>query len=196
MKIKYLAGVDEAGRGPIAGPVAVAVVSWPKSKSLDILKEIGVGDSKKLTAKKRRSVYDWAIKERGKGELLFAGTLVSEKTIDKKGIVFAIRHGVATCLSRLEISPDDLSIKLDGNLLAPEIYKNQETIIGGDGKDLLIGLASVIAKVTRDDFMEKISVDYPDYGFSKHKGYGTKAHYEAIKIHGICNIHRKSFIKI
>lgn len=195
MKIKYFAGIDEAGRGPIAGPVSVAVAVWPADMDMTLLSEIGVRDSKKLTAKRRREIYDWAIGERQSDRLSFAGILVPETMIDKKGIVFAIRHGLAVCLERLKLNPAEVAIRLDGSLFAPPEYKNQETIIGGDGKDLLIGLASVIAKVGRDEYMIKISDQYPEYDFAKHKGYGTRAHYEAIKENGLCPIHRRSFLK-
>lgn len=194
-KIRFFIGIDEAGRGPIAGPVSVGVVVWPADRDLGILSEMGAKDSKKMTHKQREKIYDWAMKEREDGNLTFAGSLISEKIIDKYGIVFAIKSGIKKCLSRVDVNPPETMIRLDGGLKAPSRFANQETIIGGDGKDLIIGLASIVAKVGRDRYMMEIAQEYPNYNFDKHKGYGTKAHYEAIKEFGLCEIHRRSFLK-
>jgi len=119
---------------------------------------------------------------------------VSERLIDRNGMGWALRTAVARVLAKLSLPLNETSILLDGGLKAPANYINQKTIIRGDEKEWLIALASIIAKVKRDRFLVRLARKYPEYGFERHKGYGTKAHYEAIKRYGLCQIHRKSFL--
>ncbi len=193
--MKYLLGIDEAGRGPLAGPVAVGVVLVKKDFDWGMI--LGVGDSKKITPKNREAVFGQAEILKKNGSLDFHVTMTSAKDIDTIGIVPSINKAMLNCLNNLKkrnsFGEKEVVIKLDGALRAPSNFPNQETIIKGDAKELCIGLASIMAKVTRDRYMEKISVKYPEYDFAKHKGYGTKTHRESIKKYGFCNIHRRSF---
>ncbi|MEK7650444.1 MAG: ribonuclease HII [Patescibacteria group bacterium] len=204
--LQYLVGVDEAGRGPLAGPVAVGIVCLPAialaeaglgagEEILAIFGEKGVRDSKKLSEKKREEIFD-RIQELKKEEKLdFVVTLVSNKVIDEKGISVAIKSGISECLKKLNLKPESCLIKLDGGLKASGNYLNQETIIRGDEQEPVIALASICAKVVRDKWMGELARKYPNYALEKHKGYGTKSHYEALKKSGISPIHRKSFLK-
>lgn len=201
--LQYLVGVDEAGRGPLAGPVAVGVVSLLAGEAglgmseeiLAIFGEKGVRDSKKLSEKKREEIFG-KIQELKKEEKLdFVVTLVSNKVIDEKGISFAIKSGISECLKKLNLKPESCLIKLDGGLKASQEFTNQETIVRGDEQEPVIALASICAKVIRDRWMGELARKYPEYGLEKHKGYGTKSHYEALKKSGISPIHRKSFLK-
>lgn len=188
---KFIAGIDEAGRGPIAGPVSVGVLVVEK-KHLRFLR--GIKDSKKLSEKARE---EWFFKIKTLSEkniFRWSVVLVSEKIIDKKGISFAIRTGIHASLTKLKVG-ENTEILLDGALKAPAVYKYQKTIIKGDEKKPVISAASIMAKVVRDRHMKKISKKYPDYAFEKHKGYGTKEHYKKIKKHGLSKIHRRSFLK-
>lgn len=191
--LKWTIGIDEAGRGPVAGPVAVGLfaVAGELPEDLRLTK-----DSKKLSAKKRQ---EWVEKiKAGKSEGLdiqFAYSLVSSDTIDNRGITQAIKIGIKKCLEKIEHEPAQTRVILDGGLRAPTEYQNQETIIGGDASESLIALASVVAKVARDNYMTKIADDYPAYGFKQHKGYGTAYHMAKIKECGMCEIHRRSFLK-
>ena len=127
--------------------------------------------------------------------LNFVVISVGNKTVDKIGIVSALNLCVKKCLEKLILLPEDTHIILDGSLYAPKIYKNQETIIRGDEKESLIAAASIVAKVSRDWYMSNLPEKYKVYGFEKHKGYGTKSHYAAIKEYGVSDIHRRSFLK-
>lgn len=190
--MKYVLGVDEAGRGPLAGPVAVGVVAV--LEGYDILAAFpGLNDSKKLSEKKREVLFKTLQEEIKAGNVRATVTLVSAARIDGKGIAPAVRHGVDTGVRKLLPNPGEGKIWLDGSLKAPSEYE-QETVIGGDGLVPAIMLASVAAKVTRDRMMLKLDTEYPEYGFGKHKGYGTKAHMEIIRTHGPCKEHRKSFL--
>ncbi len=197
---KYIIGIDEVGRGPLAGPVAVGAVLIYSEHYRRVAKLFPViKDSKKLSANKRE---EWLAKIRAaekSGFLKTAVSLVSASVVDKKGIVPSIKTALAKSLKQLEAlhRPSLCSAKvlLDGGLKAPVHYKNQKTIIKGDEKELVIALASIVAKVTRDALMVKLGKKYPVYGFEQHKGYGTRAHYVAIKKHGINPHHRKSFLK-
>ena len=182
-KIKLIAGVDEAGRGPLAGPVAVASVIMPLDK--DIIE--GVNDSKKLTEKKREKLFDEIIEK----AIAYHIELVDHKTIDEINILNATKLGMKTCIEKLSIKPDLVlidAVKLD-------VQVPTESIIKGDAKSYNIACASILAKVSRDRLMLELDAIYPEYGFKKHKGYGTKAHIEALKQFGKCDIHRNSFIK-
>ena len=187
---EYIIGIDEVGRGPIAGPVTVGAVLLPNSYSWHDFK--GLKDSKKLT-KKDREV--WFSQVRGMGGISYKVSSVSEKVIDKKGIVYSIRLAILRSLNKLDVNPKECLVLLDGGLCAPKKFVYQKTIIRGDEKEYSIALASIMAKVTRDRKMVQLSKKYPEYGFDSHKGYGTKRHYEEIKKHGMCDIHRRSFFK-
>ncbi len=191
---KWLVGIDEAGRGPLAGPVSVGVVVAP-SAFKTVFKKYAVKDSKKLSEKDREQWYKWLNKERREGKLNFATALVSNQIIDKQGIVPAVRLGIKRCLARLNLEPEECEVLLDGSLKAPLIFKSQKTIIKGDETEPIIALASIAAKVRRDRYMCRLAAEYPKYQFEIHKGYGTKAHYAALKKHGLSTIHRLSFLK-
>lgn len=189
---KWLVGIDEAGRGPLAGPVSVGVVKIPTDFDWDLIP--GVNDSKKISEKKRDVIFELTNTLVKQGLFSYSVKLVSASSIDSKGIVPAITRAIGAGIKELELDPKDCFIKLDGSLKAPSEFE-QETIIKGDSKERVIGLASIMAKVTRDNFMKKIAVDYPEYGFEGHKGYGTKAHREAISKFGFTNEHRQSYCK-
>lgn len=195
MKTKYIIGIDEAGRGPLAGPVAVGAILIPSDFDKWPLKR-GLRDSKKLSEKKREEVFKWM---KGQSEIRMSVALVSAEVIDRDGIVVAIKHGVNGVVKRVSkgfsLRDREVSVLLDGGLCAPEKFKNQKTIVRGDEKELTIALASIAAKVTRDRFMTRLAKLYSLYGLEKHKGYGTKAHIAAIGEHGLSKIHRKSFCK-
>lgn len=180
---KLIAGIDEAGRGPLAGPVAVAIAIMPLDK--DSIIE-GVNDSKKLSEKKREALYDQIVDK----AIAYHVELVDEDTIDSINILNATKLGMLTCLETIDPKPDITlidAVKLDTE------YPT-ESIIKGDALSYSIACASILAKVTRDRLMLELDEKYPEYGFKKHKGYGTKAHIEALKKYGKCPIHRNSFI--
>jgi ribonuclease HII len=197
MKQRWIIGIDEAGRGPLAGPVAVGVALVAFDFNWELLS--GVNDSKKLTAKKREEIFLVAKKLKVLKQLNYAVVMVDAKTIDKIGIVPAIKKALTKALHKVagNFNPKELKVLLDGGLKAPSEYLNQETIIKGDGKEKVIGLASIMAKVTRDNYLIKISQDkdLQPYGLEVHKGYGTKRHREAIAALGLSSIHRVSFCK-
>jgi len=179
-----VAGIDEAGRGPLAGPVAVACVIMP----LDNDKIIeGINDSKKLTAKKRELLFE-KIKEVA---IDYSIVLVDEKKIDEINILNATKLGMKNALNQLKNRP--YAVLVDAVKIETDII--QENIIHGDALSYNIAAASILAKVTRDKLMEEYAVKYPEYHFEKHKGYGTKLHIEMLKKYGKCEIHRDSFIK-
>lgn len=191
--MRYIVGVDEAGRGPLAGPVAVGVVAV--EEGYDILARFpGLNDSKKLSEKKRDALFKLLQEEIRAGNVRATVTLSSVAMIDGKGIASTVRHGVDTGIRKLLPDPADGKVWLDGSLKAPNEYE-QETVIGGDGLIPAIMLASIAAKVTRDLRMLKVSKEYPLYDFAKHKGYGTKSHIEAIQTHGPSKEHRMSFLR-
>jgi ribonuclease HII len=190
--IQWHVGVDEAGRGPLAGPVAVGVACVPIGFVWDDF--IKVKDSKVMTEKARERVFLEAEAAREARRLNFHVALVSAEVIDTKGISHAVRQGIAECFAALALSPEETEVKLDGLLHAPKAFLNQETIICGDALEPAISLASIVAKVTRDRHMIAIHEQFPEYNFAKHKGYGTAAHYAAIREHGMCAEHRETFI--
>lgn len=192
MQRKYLIGVDEAGRGPLAGPVAVGVVKVPLDFDWELIP--GVGDSKVVSAEMRTALFRRAQELRHHHQLDFAVSQVGPSIIDTEGITFAIRLAMQRCITRLQLDPEEVSFRLDGSLSAPPEYV-QATIIKGDSLWPEIGLASIIAKVTRDRYMERIARRFTRYGFDEHKGYGTKAHRAAIARFGKCPIHRASYCK-
>lgn len=180
---KMVCGVDEAGRGPLAGPVFAAAVILPN----DIVIE-GLNDSKKLTEKKREKLYE----EIKKYAIDYNVASASEKEIDNINILNATFLAMKRAIEGLKIQPDFALI--DGNR-KPELKIDSQTIIKGDSLSASIAAASILAKVERDRLMKKLSEKYSQYQFSKHKGYGTKLHIDLIKQYGPCEIHRKSFLK-
>ena len=193
IKIKpFVVGVDEVGRGPLAGPVTVSVVFFRSLRSRNLLGIIK--DSKLLSEKRRGELARVLRKLRKKGEISFSIFSVSARTIDRIGIARAVRLATSRALLALGVGPR-APIYLDGSMRAPRKFKNQKTIIGGDTKFEIIAIASIVAKVFRDRKMTRFSKKYPHYGLDIHKGYGTNGHIRAIKKYGPCKIHRRSFIK-
>ena len=179
----HICGVDEVGRGPFAGPVVAAAVILPKD--CDILY---LNDSKKLSEKKRETLYDEIYE---KAEAIGIG-MASEKVIDDINILQATYRAMRSAIGKLDVVPDLL---LNDAVTIPEVSIRQVPIIKGDAKSASIAAASIVAKVTRDRMMKEYDGIYPGYQFAKNKGYGTKAHIEAIKAQGICDIHRRTFVK-
>ena len=192
--ITSIAGIDEAGRGPLAGPVVVACVVMPKYSMIE-----GVNDSKKVAEKKREKLYEQIIEE----ALGYGIGVISQEEIDRINILNATKEGLTTAIKEME---KDLKEKQRG-FDKPEIilvdaltkidtdHIPYRSIIKGDAKSYSIAAASIIAKVTRDRIMREWAEVYPMYGFEKHKGYGTAAHIAAIKEYGLCPLHRRSFVK-
>jgi len=180
---KYIAGVDEAGRGPLAGPVYAAAVILPEGVKID-----GINDSKKLSEKKREELFDVITKV----AVSYCVSSVDEKVIDEVNILNATHMAMCNAVDGLT-SPCDYVI-VDGNSIKG-MEKPHMTVVKGDAKSISIAAASILAKVSRDRYIKEMAKEYPEYGFEKHKGYGTKAHTDAILEHGICPIHRKTFLK-
>lgn len=180
--IKLLAGIDEAGRGPLAGPVCVACVVMPNESNIE-----GVNDSKKLSEKKREYLFDKIMSE----ALDVSVSLIDNNRIDEINILNATKQGMIDCIANLTIQPD--LVLIDATKIESKIPT--KSIIHGDAKSYQIACASIIAKVTRDRIMLEMDKKYPNYGFAKHKGYGTAAHILALQTFGPTEIHRKSFIK-
>ena len=192
--MRFMLGVDEAGRGPLAGPVAVGVVAVPEG--FDVAREFpGVADSKKLSENKREEIFKMLKTRVAKGDARFTVEFENEKVIDEEGIATAVHRALWRGVNSLAPDSSLVHVLLDGSLKAPPEY-SQETIINGDELVPLISLASIVAKVTRDRLMINLAKKYPEYSFEKHKGYGTKLHYEMLKKHGLCDIHRRSFIHL
>lgn len=191
--MKYSIGIDEVGRGPIAGPVTVCAFTFYKKvsfqKTLPKLK-----DSKKLSPAQRELWFAQIKTWQKEGVADFKVSSVSAVVIDKIGIVPAIQKALNSSLRSLAPKAQSL-VLLDGGLKAPFEYKKQKTIIKGDEKERVIALASIVAKVTRDRYMQKIAKKYPEYGFETNVGYGTKKHYDVIAIQGVTSLHRRSFLK-
>ncbi len=177
-------GVDEAGRGPLAGPVCAAAVILPEDCVID-----GLNDSKKLSEAKREMLYDIVV-EKALAYAVCYGTL---EEVERFNILEATYLAMNRAVAELAIKPD-LAL-IDGNRVPKGATVPCKTVVKGDSKSFSIAAASILAKVTRDRLMLQYAEKYPQYGFEKHKGYGTKDHYAAIKEHGICEIHRKSFLK-
>lgn len=180
---KVICGVDEAGRGPLAGPVCAAAVILPADIPIE-----GLNDSKKLSDKKRRELYP-LIKQHA---VAYSVVLVDEKEIDQVNILQATLRAMHDAVNGLSQKPD--YVLVDGNRL-PELDVEAEAVVHGDSLSASIAAASILAKVTRDDYMLEMDDKYPEYGFAVHKGYGTKAHYAALHEYGPCPIHRKTFLK-
>ena len=193
--IKKICGIDEAGRGPLAGPVVVASVIMPEDSMIE-----GVNDSKKVSEKKRELLYERITEE----AVAYGVGIIDQTEIDKVNILNATKEGLLLSIKELEL---DLKNKNRGFekpdiILVDALTKintdgiNYESIIKGDAKSYSIAAASIIAKVTRDRIMRQWDEVYPEYGFAKHKGYGTAAHIQAIKEYGMCPLHRRSFIHL
>ncbi len=195
--MSHLVGIDEAGRGPLAGPVAVGVVAVSVD-ALPCVKKFltGIRDSKKLSPRKRREWASVAEELRKRGLIDYAVSLVGAPYIDSHGITRAVSIGIARSIGKLKLVSSSTCVLLDGGLRAPRRFLMQETIIRGDSKEPLISLAAILAKVRRDRHMTLLSNMYHQYELDKHKGYGTKLHIKQIRKHGISSIHRKSFIHI
>ncbi len=191
---RYIVGIDEVGRGPIAGPVAVGAFICKLEFFDSISIDTPLRDSKKLTKKQREKWFEYLKLEKEKGNCDFAVSMVNAEWIDKVGIVRSIKKALESSLKKVVKDPKEVFVYLDGGLKAPEEFINQETIIKGDELHSVISCASIVAKVSRDTLMSKYGEEHPEYGFENHVGYGTKAHYEAIKKHGVSVLHRKTFI--
>ena len=181
--IKIICGVDEAGRGPLAGPVCAAAVILPEHLIIP-----GLTDSKKLTDKKRRELFP-VIQEQA---IAWGIGFASEQEIDEINILQATFLAMERALAQLNVKPD--LVLIDGNR-KKDFGVEAVTVVKGDSLSANIAAASVLAKVSRDDLMEKLAKEYPEYGFEIHKGYGTKAHYAALREHGDSPVHRQSFLK-
>ena len=180
---RTVCGVDEAGRGPLAGPVCAAAVILPAGLVID-----GLNDSKKLTDKKRRALFDVI----AQNAVSYGIAMASEREIDEINILQATFLAMQRALDKLEVRPG-LAL-IDGNR-AKDFGLPVRTIVKGDSLSASIAAASILAKVTRDRLMEELDETYPQYGFAVHKGYGTKRHYEALREYGPCGIHRQTFLK-
>lgn len=191
--MEYIVGVDEAGRGPLAGPVAVGVVAV--QKGFDWTQIPGVRDSKKMTPLQRERVYARLRALSQAGALRYAVSFASAQTIDRIGIVAAVGRALEQALQRLKVAPHVCSVLLDGSLKASAIWKKQKTIIRGDDSEPVISLASIAAKVERDRRMVRLAKKHQEYGFEVHKGYGTAVHIAAIKKHGLSLLHRATFCR-
>ncbi|MEK7669079.1 MAG: ribonuclease HII [Patescibacteria group bacterium] len=198
--MKYVVGIDEAGRGPLAGPVTVGAFIAEKKMEKWLLKNIfdnRLRDSKKLSPKKREEIYKKFLILKKTSRVFFSVSHISNKIIDKQGISKAIQIGINKSLQKLhhtsQNSKGTFDIRLDGLLKAPKEYKNQKTIIKGDEKNVFIACASIVAKVSRDRLMCRLIAKYPHYALEIHKGYGTKLHYSLLQKHGLSSLHRKSF---
>ena len=183
-EIQTICGIDEAGRGPLAGPVVVAAVIMPRDSMIE-----GVNDSKKVSEAKREKLYDQIINE----AISYGVGIVDQKKIDEINILQATKMGLTMAIKELKVRPQRIIVDALDKIDTCNIPYT--SIIKGDAKCYSISAASIIAKVTRDRIMRQWAEIYPQYGFEKHKGYGTKAHIEAIQKYGLTPLHRKSFVK-
>ncbi|MDF2656168.1 MAG: ribonuclease [Bacillota bacterium] len=181
--VRYIAGVDEVGRGPLAGPVVAAAVILPDDFSV-----LGVDDSKKLSEKKREALYDLIIDH----AVAYSVGITDNYVIDKINILEATKLAMRKALNGLSVKPEYILIDA---LTLKDIPTPQRGIIKGDSISVSIAAASIIAKVTRDRLMKEYHERFPQYAFDQNKGYGTKAHYEGINCYGTCLLHRRSFLK-
>ncbi len=180
----HIAGVDEAGRGPLCGPVVAAAVILPKDLYIE-----GINDSKKLSEKKREKIYEEIVNNK---EIIYGVGISDIDVIEKVNILNATKLAMIEAIKNLNTKPD--FVMIDGNQNI-NIDIPSQTLVSGDSKSASIAAASIIAKVTRDRMMQIFDKEYPEYNFSKNKGYGTASHIEDIKKYGICKIHRPSFCK-
>ena len=179
-----ICGIDEAGRGPLAGPVVVAGVIMPEDSMIE-----GVNDSKKVSEKKREKLYDLILEE----AISYSVAIIGQDVIDEINILNATKQGVTSVVEELEVKPDLIIVDALTHINTKGIP--YDSIVKGDAKCYNIAAASIIAKVTRDRIMRQWDEIYPQFGFAQHKGYGTAKHIEAIKEYGLCPIHRRSFTK-
>ncbi len=181
---EYICGIDEAGRGPLAGPVVVAGVIMPEDSMIE-----GVNDSKKVSEKKREKLYDVILDE----AISYSVAIIGQDVIDEINILNATKQGVTKVVEELDVKPNLILVDALTHINTKGIP--YDSIIKGDAKCYNIAAASIIAKVTRDRIMRQWDEIYPQYGFINHKGYGTAKHIEALKEYGPCPIHRRTFIK-
>lgn len=181
---QIVAGVDEAGRGPLAGPVCAAAVILPVDLEIE-----GLNDSKKLSEKKREKLYDIIIDK----AIAYNIQLVDNETIDEINILQATMLAMTNAVNSLSVKPDFVII--DGNKVPEQLEIPAKAVVKGDAKSMSIAAASILAKVTRDRLMLELAKEYPEYEFERHKGYGTKLHCEKLREFGPCKIHRRTFIK-
>ena len=181
---QYICGIDEAGRGPLAGPVVVASVIMPADSMIE-----GVNDSKKVSEKKREKIYEQILEE----AISYGVAIIGQDEIDEINILNATKKGLTISLQELTLKPDLILVDALNGIDTMGIP--YDSVIKGDAKCYSIAAASIIAKVTRDRIMREWDKIYPEYGFEKHKGYGTAAHIAAIREYGLCPIHRRSFTK-
>lgn len=196
--MKFLIGIDEVGRGPLAGPVAVCAFCIKEEILTDLIEEIFKGkirDSKKLTKKKREEIAEILSQKKKSGEIDFKISTADADVIDKYGINPSIKKSLESSILSLGLDSKITHVYLDGGLKAPIEFKSQETIIKGDSSNALIACASILAKVYRDTLMIKYAKDYVQYKFENNMGYGTKVHMDALREHGITPIHRVSYLK-
>jgi len=196
-KLVWIIGIDEVGRGPLAGPVyvcACAMRGTDYKKMSASWRAEGLNDSKKMTVKAREKWYKKAHELKQQGKVRFAIGKCTAKDIDTKGTAVAIKQCITEALAILALDPKKTRVELDGGLKAPIIYKNQGTYVKGDQKRKIISLASVIAKVSRDAYMVRLHKKYLQYGWGQNKGYGTATHRKAIKHYGTTIFHRKTFL--
>lgn len=182
--IELIGGIDEAGRGPLAGPVVVACAVMPKDSMIE-----GVNDSKKISERKREKLYDEIIES----AISYEVGIIDQNTIDDINILNATKLGLTTAVRGLNVRPEIILVDALTNIDTCQI--KYQSIIKGDAKCYSIACASIIAKVTRDRIMRQWDEIYPQYGFAKHKGYGTAEHIQAIHEYGLCPLHRHSFVK-
>ena len=180
-----VAGVDEAGRGPLAGPVVAAAVILDLSKNWS-----GIDDSKQLTTEEREELYARVLE----GARAFAWSAAGPRVIDRMNIRRATHRAMASAVRRLGLAPE--VVLVDGHETVGGIAHEQRAVVGGDGKCLSIAAASIVAKVIRDRLMERLDKVWPAYGFARHKGYGTPEHLDALRVHGPCPLHRWSFAPV
>jgi ribonuclease HII len=197
--MQYFIGIDEAGRGALAGPVCVGAVLYPNDfnwqEAFALITKRGepkLRDSKKMSATQREIVYEYIV---ANASLKYAHAFTEASVIDTIGIVPATLRAVANSIQALGVQPAQARVVLDAGLRAPSGWQ-QESFVRGDENIPAISFASIIAKVSRDRHMENLGSNYAAYGFDQHKGYGTSAHYAALKQHGISGIHRKSFLDL
>ncbi len=192
--MEFIIGIDEAGRGPLAGPVSVGMFKAPKNLKSKLIKILGgqIKDSKQLTPAERHTIYRTLSDLKKEKRVDFTVSHISNKVIDKIGISKTVQKGIDNNLKKID---KNIEIRLDGLLRAPKEFKNQKTIIKGDEKDVFIACASIVAKVERDKLMIKFSKKYPQYLFDIHKGYGTQKHRNLVKKLGVSPIHRKTFCR-
>lgn len=190
-------GIDEAGRGPLAGPVCVGAVLMPAAldwrEAFALITRHGepkLRDSKKMSAQQREILYAYITEH---GAMRHAYALVEARAIDQIGIVNAVKEAAVIAIRGLNVSPEKVEVQLDAGIALPALWR-QQSFVKGDERFPAIAFASIIAKVTRDRHMDDLALKHPAYGFDQHKGYGTRAHLEAIRKHGVVEVHRKTFL--